>query len=211
MAFLISSIVGPCVESARVRAGVARARRDLARLGQALDEYFVDYGDYPPSVESPERTRIPPPIYRETLAPPKVSHRQALIPLTTPVAYLKRVDFDAPFPAMAWEIAEAEERSEPKSYWYCNFGDFHRTARWRLAPRPRLGYMLMAFGPFSRGVHGISAAYGDMFAQMSSAPAFFLRPNANYVYDPTNGTISNGNIMRFGGLIHVEDGVPYIP
>jgi len=210
-AFSLIAIVGPRCRSAVARSKVARARSDLLNLGRALDVYRLDNQAYPPSVDLPARTAIPAAIYgAPDHAPPLTSHRLALIPLTTPIAYLARVDFNAPFVAKAWEITEAEQRSNPRSYWYNNYADFCKTSRGRVAPLPRTGYCLLAFGPASRGISGISAPYGDIALGSFAVPAF-SRPNLRHVYDPTNGVFSPGNIFRFGGELGLEPGVPYFP
>ncbi|MCX7011230.1 MAG: 3,4-dihydroxy-2-butanone-4-phosphate synthase [Candidatus Sumerlaeota bacterium] len=209
--FVIGSTAVPKLRSALTRAGAARAARDLKTLAGALDLYRLDYGAYPPSVQSPEKTVIPLSVYGgPDKAPPLVSHRQALIPLTTPMAYLARVDFNAPFPAKAWEIAEAERRSEAYSYWYSNYNDFFKTGRGRDTPLPLDGYLLLAFGPMSSGVGGLSAPYADIAPSLYTIP-LFNRPNIRNVYDPTNGAISAGNIMVFGGQLGIEPGMPYMP
>ncbi len=209
--FIIGSLVVPGVNKATAKARISRAKRDLGRMSQALDIYRVDHGAYPPSVDKPLLTAIPGDIYgAPRFAPPKTSHRLALIPLTTPMAYLKSVDFDAPFPARAWEILEAEGKRKAYSYWYNNYGDFWRTSRRNAAPIAQDGYLLLAFGPNSRGVEGISSVYPD-YLSASSTVRCFARPNRAHVYDPTNGLHSRGNIMRFGGRVSLEDGVPYIP
>ncbi len=209
--FIIGSFLAPAINKAIARAGIARIKSDLARMSQALDVYKVDHGAYPPSIDKPWRTPIPPEIYgAPRFAPPKTSHRLALIPLTTPTAYLESVDFNAPFPARAWEILEAERKRDARSYWYNNYADFWRTSRRHAAPAPQSGYLLLAFGPNSRGIEGISSAYGDYLPNKSSARCF-ARPNKNHMFDPTNGLYSRGNIMRFGGRLKLEEGVRYIP
>ena len=211
LVFSIAAILTPRYRTAEVRAGVTRARSDLMRLGQALDVYRLDTGAYPPSVDSPALTPISAAIYgAPDHAPPLTSHRMALIPLTTPIAYLERVDFDAPFVSMAWEISEAERRSNPLSYWYNNYMDFHRTARGAVAPLPRPGYCLLAFGPRSRGIAGVSAPYADIVPGLYNVPCF-NRPNARHVYDPTNGAYSAGNFFRFSSELGLEPGLRHLP
>jgi type II secretory pathway pseudopilin PulG len=211
--FLLLSVACPGIERSKIRSGVARARRDLRLIAQALDAYRLDHGAYPPSVDSVYRTRIPEGIYgAPRFAPPLTAHRQALAPLAGAGNYLKDgVDFNAPFIARAWEICEAEGRSISYSYWYNNYNDFHRTARGaRVAPRSRQGYLVLAFGPRSTGVDGISAPYGNVVPGETTVP-FFNRPNDRNVYDPSRGLLSGGNIMRFGGELALEEGVPYFP
>jgi type II secretory pathway pseudopilin PulG len=209
--FIIGSLLIPAINKAVAQANISRAKRDLARMSQALDVYKVDHGAYPPSVDKPWLTPIPPDIYGAPhFAPPKTSHRLALIPLTTPLAYLDNVGFDAPFSAKAWEILEAEGKADARSYWYCNYGDFWRTSRRNAAPIPLAGYLLLAFGPNARGVEGISSVYPD-YLSVSSIARCFARPNRNHVFDPTNGLYSRGNILRFGGKLALEEGVSYIP
>ncbi len=209
--FLILTVAIPLRSRLVLRSGVSRARLDVLRIGEALDVYHLDNSAYPPSVALLSQTKIPPIIYGLNKRPPLTSHRQALTRLTTPVAYLPSITFNAPFAARAWEITEAERRNEPFSYWYNNYNDFYLTSRGgAVAPIARDGFLVLAFGPDSRGVDGISAPYRDIMPGIASVPAL-NRPNILNIYDPTNGLHSFGNIARFGGNLGLEDGVPYYP
>jgi hypothetical protein len=208
--FLVVVTAVPMQNRAKTRSGVARAISDVMRLGAGLDVYRMDHGAYPPSVDSPLNTPIPADLYGKRYRPPRVSHRRALTPLTSPVAYLTSVNFDAPFRSQAWEITEAEQKGNARSYWYCNYADFWQTARGAVAPHPLEGYLVLAFGPSSRGVAGISAPYRELLPRMISAAAL-NRPNSAHIYDPSNGLFSSGNIPKFGGRLGLEDGVPYFP
>ncbi len=200
----------PMRNRAVVRSGIARSIADVMRIGAALDIYRMDNNQYPPSVDAPFRTPMPEAIYGKNFLPPLTSHRMALTRLTTPIAYLPNVSFNAPFASRAWEITEAERRGDAHSYWYCNYSDFWQTARGDVTPYPLEGYLVMAFGPRSSGVAGISAPYRDLLSTNMGVPAF-SRPNSRHVYDPTNGLMSAGNIPRFGGKLGLESGVPYFP
>lgn len=207
---IILSTLIPMQNRARTRSGVSRAKSDLLRLGTALDIYHLDNRSYPASVTTLSGTSIPPAIYGEKFLPPQTSHKYALYPLTTPVAYLLSMQFNSPFPARAWEITESERRPEPHSYWYNNYGDFWQTARGVVAPYPKDGYLVMAFGPRSQGVAGISAPYREIMSGATNTPVL-NRPNGAHVFDPSNGLSSPGNIFRFGGRLGLENGVPYLP
>jgi len=106
---------------------------------------------------------------------------QALGQLTTPVAYVSTANLKDPFIGMATDIIYPQ-------YKYCS-RDEETLATFDSGRKP-LWYILTSNGPNQRLDEYVPALDADFF------PAFL-----HTVYDPTNGTISPGNVYGGGGQI----------
>jgi Tfp pilus assembly protein PilE len=166
----------PQFRTAEVKSKISLARGQLNTLGSALEAYYTDYQSYPPTP------------YSEPSVPDKAddggSNRTSyytLRPLTTPVAYIARIPED-PF----------ADKSTPPTYdqGYSRFGHFNAGYAYRHAKgsgRPtfpsarELGddWVLSSVGP-DRDYDLWGTSYDNLI-----------------LYDPTNGIISNGDIVRF--------------
>lgn len=187
---ILAAIALPNFQDARDRAKVARVKADLRAVATGLEAYRADATHYPPTP------------YCMVLASPDVLR---VLPqsLSTPVAYLTSVDVfddlppvrlagwqsrgvdtgrpfpygpDPDFPTEAGGCATAGRR-----YYYCSNRDPRRSA----ASRAELDAAIPAEGEWviaSLGFVGLRA---------------FDRQGAMVVYDPTNGTVSDGNVTRF--------------
>ncbi len=109
--------------------------------------------------------------------------RRRLVPLTTPVAYISSVPYKDPFP---------DER-DPKIYNTYDYVDAESFAR-DGDPEPSFR---------SRGAEWrINSAGPDRFNSFGG-PSYMNPPeNPGYDYDPTNGTVSKGDIVRVGPKSH---------
>lgn len=170
---ILAAIAVPNFLEAQVRAKVARVQSDLRSIGTALESYMVDNNDYPPN-NFTLRWNTPP------------------IELSTPVAYLSTVTLLDPFPAFA------EKQSGGIYVYYYTY------------------HMMLTFDEamniYNTTGENNSADYIDypgynegcfekygLWRLLSAGPDLTI--GATYVdsdilYDPTNGTISGGNIVR---------------
>jgi prepilin-type N-terminal cleavage/methylation domain-containing protein len=172
---ILALIAVPNFLEAQVRAKVARVKSDERTLATGLEAYSVDWGGYPPG--------------REKITGDRVS---SLWRLTTPVAYATTMDLIDPFVEHG-----ATTHNYVKTYLY---------------------FCYASYAPWAQVVHGNNAnfaAWGYHMGWCVSSPgpdraldgAEWAAPNLNWniaaaynrVYDATNGTISRGDIMRFGG------------
>ena len=172
---ILSAIALPNFLEAQVRAKVSRAENDLRTIATALESYRVDNNNYPPeNYESP------------LLVVNEAGHRAIpnaikLKPLTTPIAYLTALPRD-PFDPGDDPINQAH----PHTYHYAARND-----------------PLYPGNPFFDGggdneehryCHWVIQSYGPDKGRDRGLPSHWQFPR----YDPTNGTVSIGNILRLG-------------
>ena len=186
---ILAAIAVPNFLEAQTRAKVSRVKNDQRALATALESYAVDHNDYIPSSEAPSGG--PP-------QPATGSFARWLIPLSTPISYVTQAMYEDPF-----GNGEAYATQGQSIYFYANVAltDFtfafvyiagfpdqterELISRWR--------WVLISAGP-DRLVESQIANTGsglDDFVFM-----FRNYADGDAIYDPTNGTVSLGDIMR---------------
>jgi len=170
---ILAAIAVPNFLEAQVRAKVSRVNADMRSLATALEAYFVDYNHYP--------------YFDGYNFPPRYNEiRYRLIPLTTPVAYIASVDIADPF-LTGLSDSTYEDGVPRRCYNYRNH-EF-----WHSSRHPSLTipvWVLNSLGPDGVPNHGLLA---EMWARGLVAQDYVA------IYDPTNGTVSAGDIPRTGG------------
>lgn len=169
---ILAAIAVPNFLEAQVRAKVSRTMADMRALATGLDTYRIDHNVYPPDGDD---------IFGFSLSNFDVTAR--LRPVTTPIAYITSLPTDV-FHEERLEFIGSTilfPDEAPYTFIYLTFGSF-TGAPAASPPLPKnmgnpTNYSLLSIGP-SRSF--------DSFAGT-------LR------YDPTNGTISIGDIVRRGG------------
>ncbi len=180
---ILAAIAVPNFLEAQVRAKVSRAKADMRSMATAIESYHVDWNRYPDTRGSRH---------------PNLEGRWAR--LTTPVAYLTTIfedpfgdrveisNWNSPNPQyrvyefLTWDIPDVRT-SEHRSF-YANLvaNGFTTEAKWYVAsqgPDETIGLATPAPPGFIVPPGGINRAVG-------------------LVYDPTNGTISAGDVIRVG-------------
>ncbi|GAB4317212.1 MAG: hypothetical protein Kow0059_10160 [Candidatus Sumerlaeia bacterium] len=184
---ILAAIAVPNFLEAQVRSKVSRARADMRSIAVALEAYALDKNKYPPDGIDPN----------DDLDTWHLPYH-----LTTPVAYITTVD------AMIDPFNVTETTNATRTYRYinldCTWGTkFHRTTKssfYSVLANEYLGqWALLSDGPDKRfGPAGANV-------QCPPAPPEFCsaswKPEAGYPgwpipYDPTNGTVSLGDIQR---------------
>jgi len=175
---ILSAIAIPNFLEAQTRAKVARAMADMRSLATGIESYFVDYNAYPRG--RPEGAD----------KPNYVPLSRRMVTLTTPVAYITRIPPDV-FPATGWNgeggtTQFTMEEKDLDAYDYYDAAsdmeedqrnpDSTRHSMWRLA----------SAGP------DLWASFGII---RDNPP---LPDRSGLDYDPTNGTVSWGDIVRVG-------------
>ena len=188
---ILAAIAVPNFLEAQVRAKVSRVKADLRTIVTALESYAVDYNRYPPNDG----------VYN--VVP---------ILLSTPVAYVSESNLVDPFsefervyksyvpdPELAryytyvevlrfkdvWELMQwvRDGNPDPSSIGadceYNNEGATERYGKWRISSN----------GPDRKFSNGNRVA-----GPFNSRPLVLL--GCDVPYDPTNGTVSVGNILR---------------
>ena len=165
---ILAAIALPNFLEAQTRAKVSRVAADLRSIATALEAYRIDQNRYPAE-------NYPSPLLvtdnAGTLALP---NRVKLAPLTTPISYITAVPQD-PFA--------------------------HRDDFLNMLPPPVYHYAALNDALYP----GASFFYGDnpenrqcAWVLQGNGPDQDPMPWQYPHYDPTNGTVSVGNVLRFG-------------
>ncbi len=184
---ILAAIAVPNFLEAQTRSRVSRVQADMRTIGTALESYYVDNNAYPPD--------------RNFSGPRGVSPSGLYIGqldyLTTPVAHLTSVEIRDPF--LPPDV-QAEPGIPADGFKYYNTG-YERipNGNWgdRVAPyfpdkMPRTGWILLSYGP------DLSYQGGEWATIGLDTVAHGWR-GVERLYDPTNGTVSAGDIIRTGG------------
>lgn len=174
---ILASIALPNFLEAQTRAKVARMQADMRTVTTALETYSIDNNRYPYRRQFPERQN-------NTLAGigDARTRMDDLKVITTPVAYLAAIPVDV------FEI-EIPAPDNIIDYWN---GDMLDRISFFNAPAPP--WVLVSVGPDT--VMGQPGTWGGYQAVPFGTPGAF---SIRWPYDPTNGTISGGNIYRYAG------------
>ena len=181
---ILAAIALPNLLQARSRSMVARVRADHRTLRLGLEAYRVDANAYP-SAES-----------NGTL--------KWLRWITTPVAYLATVDLPDPFS----RGADPHDLKTLRSYPYYRYYGFNergyvnaRSATGELIPvySPPGHLRLQAYVLMSHGPDQIRTTDEKGWTFLRSDNLFNVDRFVDFIYDPTNGVISTGQIMCLGG------------
>jgi len=186
---ILALIAVPNFLEAQVRAKTARVAADLRTIATAIEAYFTDANDYPRNFRS-----------RNWTLPPD---------LTTPVAYLSTIEFRDPFAlykendplvgmpyysyhrVLDWQAVYPPPPMLPDEHWppeestdgppgEGNVGALQKYGQWRLISLgPDCAYLPPGWEQYYQG------GRKELVYDMIDTP-----------YDPTNGTVSWGNIMR---------------
>ncbi len=175
---ILAAIAIPNFLQAQVRSKVARSLADERTIDLALSQYNVDNNGFPPSCGS-----APLPSWCPPGGLPLI---ERINPLTTPVDYLPSYPTDA----FGYVVPGFNDM---KYYLYYDPRDSEGWIFYRFLPEsgwtgglPRVGqWIVQGFGPDN---------------ELETILVFWrgVTPTLFYPYDPTNGTISRGDIYRFG-------------
>jgi type II secretion system protein G len=167
---ILAAIAVPNFLEAQTRAKVSRAKADIRGMGTALEAYRSDNNDYPGDFECFTG-------YLVALGQPGVKvwdYIETLKRITTPIAYMTSLPNENPF-----GVAKGGNWSEMHGYWY-DGGVYWRT-------QMEQGNYSTYF-PYYKKVHYLIISLGP-----SKRFGYFLP------YDPTNGTVSPGDITYISG------------
>ena len=179
---ILAAIAVPNFLEAQTRAKVSRAKADMRSIGNCLEAYRVDFNAYPPI-----------PAQRTDGLFPGAScpFGLRLKPITTPMAYITSNPFD-PFQAKVG--GPVRDPTEPiwQTYVY-NRGDV------RPPPCNRDEWLINSAGPDLVMTTWSFYDVQDMINWESpEIVALFPTGILPARYDPTNGTISIGELFRWG-------------
>jgi prepilin-type N-terminal cleavage/methylation domain-containing protein len=190
---ILAAIAVPNFLEAQVRAKVSRTQADMRSLTTGLESYVIDWNVYPPAFEG---AWLGMSVFDATNLG-AVSAR--LIPLTTPVAYLTTV-FPEAFAVQG--IAATGGGGGTTTDDYDTF-DYLRSRDFEPGGVLAMGFSNCGAAITSGGAWRLSGVgpdriqgFGGRFASDGPTSNFNVD---GHDYDPTNGTISSGDIVRVGG------------
>lgn len=175
---VLIAIALPNLMEAQIRARLTRCQSDLRTLATAIEAYHA------------EQNRLPP-----TAGPFSPSLFRRLRPLTTPIAYLTELPKDPfqPLQQPFWDSPSILSDQEPRELWdgyyLYNLGD------------AGVGSSHGGANAWLRSAWSLTAAGPD---QTIAFPYYYFAPPFQghhwvFVYSPTNGTRSSGEVFRRGG------------
>lgn len=197
---ILAAIAVPNFLEAQIRSKVARVKSDHRVLATAIESYFVDHGEYIPNHNGPAQT---------VQGPNAGSNPSAYVFMTrlsTPIAYIANALLPDPFPSKYDTTG-----SGGGTYGYINTGRgdglaFAVVEATALTEAQKsqiysLGWLVSSQGPdmISR-LQEIEIGLGGDPSNVS--PQAFIDwlnetgSQAPAIYDPTNGTVSRGDISR---------------
>ena len=169
---ILAAIAVPNFLEAQTRSKIARAQADMRSIGLALEAYKIDWNKY-----APQKTPNPPYAMIQAVV-------NRLTCLSTPVAYLSSIPTDP------WEHKDLLKTGAYRAYVYAYKPDsvLLNASTWGSpiwgGPSSPYMWLLEGYGPTQLG--GATA----------STPGMWF--NGFNQYDPTNGTVSWGHIIRRG-------------
>lgn len=198
---ILAAIAVPNFLEAQARAKVSRAKADIRSLATGMEAYYVDNNEYCPDSEGVldkgQGTQIP---YEQ--------YAKGQIFLTTPIAYLTSVVQD-PFDSVANSVGTTTVKASIRigsGTWAYHTGlspkDLQDSTN-TMATRGKVAtYALLSVGPDGlRCRNSYKSFPWKPLTDTDQKPitAKNYQPNYWIDYDPTNGTVSDGDIYRFGG------------
>jgi len=181
---ILAAITVPNFLEAQTRSKVSRAKADLRTAGIAVESYSADHSKYPYVSWSPGWA-LP--------GGPQPWNQRYAAGLTSPVAYIASIPLD-PFGGKVLPDDLYAPWNETEHYWFGtkSFYDEQKYS-WYVYNAPGSKtlalYDLLSKGPDRRWAR--NPANGGCGVNEVDQPW-------DYAYEPTNGTISCGNIVRTG-------------
>ncbi len=171
---ILAAIAIPNFLQAQVRAKVARAQADMMTIATALEAYCADANDYPPN---------------------DGLYNTVPLQLSTPIDYLSRAELIDPFAERLWHPVYGIRAK------YYTYG---RVVKSAFAPGPPAIELIDSplFNPGAFLKYGqwrmMSLGPDLLYSGLYHDPILGVFPTyqCDVPYDPTNGTISFGNILR---------------
>lgn len=200
---ILAAIAVPNFLEAQVRSKVARVAADQRSMATALESYAVDHNNYPVRHDNwatETGYHAYPPLVEKMYSPTYPAARVGLHVLTTPIGYISAIPRDVfNMPARAFATPTNREL-DALDYWDPTQVDIWLSLRKGLMTLQRglgKGWALVSVGPDQ--YIGVNAAGNP--GGYPPEP-YSTQYTGYYMYDPTNGTVSSGNLYRFAGQLN---------
>lgn len=173
---ILAAIAIPNFLQAQIRAKVSRAKAEIRTLAGAVEQYRIDQNDY-----------ISGAGYTDLVNLNSWPRPDFLRVLTTPVDYLSSLPAVNPFGGFeGFGTAENAYGYNGGEYWHNGLTNWGWVPTFLPEEYIEAGYMWHCVGPIR--------VYSGYYNQAAGAPTPWVMP-----YDPTNGTISAGDIIFVQG------------
>jgi prepilin-type N-terminal cleavage/methylation domain-containing protein len=178
---ILAAIAVPNFLEAQTRSKASRAKTDMRSTAVALEAYAVDNNHYPPPIGY-----APPAPF--TIEDPAAEAFEGFTPfrITTPIAYIATLPIDV--------FAVAVEDEHPQRVcWHYSEQENNASAAVNAPEFIRDLALLLSYGG-AESYRYFLFSHGPDLKHQDGSPE-----NGNpAIYDPTNGTISSGDIYYFG-------------
>lgn len=195
---ILAAIAVPNFLEAQIRAKVSRVKADQRSLAVSIESYAVDGNQYPIRRDQWNTTnsrQALPPLLTKILDPAFPNASVGMHMLTTPVAYITSLMSDV-FNDPVRHLPPSSGASDAIDYYDPPQTDTLLAAVRNTSSKEGWanGWVLVSVGP-DRFIGANSAGNPGGYPPESSLTTFNYRD----FYDPSNGTVSRGNIYRFAG------------
>ncbi len=185
---ILAAIAVPNFLEAQTRSKVSRIKADMRTLIVGIESYHLDNNMYP------YRRNTQATDTRHPHVPENALRMTQMAALTTPIAYLTSLPIDIFDPNISPPNNLIDYYDPTQVSWLVNYRHTYNPAL-QISPE-QAGWMLVSVGP-DRWLGAIDNSGGS-----DPSTPFELRGTIYYTYDPTNGTVSTGNIWsgQYGGM-----------
>ncbi|CAN5190173.1 hypothetical protein BH09SUM1_BH09SUM1_06960 [soil metagenome] len=210
---ILAAIAVPNFLEAQVRAKTARVKSDQRTIATALESYYVDNNHYPPQGDKTSATypylQDPTRVWGGESSRHAANLRTIAFPLSTPIAYLSSTQsvFADPY-FTGYQKSGTSVVNDTRYYNYSGdyYGgrifdsaqdgpDFETTSK---ALQQKAGWHLRSRGPDGDYESRLTGGWADLILYRGTPGVGSTDGGLKAAYDPTNGTVSNGDIARFG-------------
>lgn len=183
---ILAAIAVPNFLEAQVRSKTAAVQNDMRQVAMGLESYHVDNNVYPPTIDTGDNVMNMGGMMRMAFVPST---------LTTPIGYITNIPLDSFNPKVMEDHAH--------SFIYMSTSNFSSAAlrgyKSKVEEVPLRRTNSPSWALYSTGP---DLQYGAMMMQMNSGPPptygiMYTTDTTVMRYDPSNGTISSGDIVRF--------------
>jgi len=188
---ILAAIAVPNLLEAQTRAKVVRVLSDMRTVGIGIETYIVDHDNIPIPPGLPASRFLPQGFFAEFMMVMPGDYQYPGVVLTTPISYLTSIPHD---------IFNTKFFGENRSYWaqthkFRQVGSVVTLRDLGVGPLPSSGFLPQI--PREHIFQLESAGPDERWWQLPGEDE-----NARY-YDPTNGTVSAGQILYIDGGVTI--------
>jgi general secretion pathway protein G len=197
---ILAAIAVPNFLEAQTRAKISAIKANMRTVATALEIYFVDHNHYVPEGDPNTTT----PGGYPGVAP---DASVCLIPLTTPISYLTSIEIiKDPFQ----QNVQLRNAFPPPAFYpytmdhffYVNYEHFSLVRGQAGKEYQFRGWGMSSLGSDRKDDGVLWAPHYEILQGTIWPPGVFM--DHGRVYDPTNGTVSDGDIALWGGTVTSE-------